>query len=59
MSLLLIVDHRYVGDDDSNPIEVIREDGSIGGGVFPVEKGIEDALAAVSVEFGVARVWYE
>jgi hypothetical protein len=56
VSLLLIVDHRCVGDDDSNPVEVIREDGSIGGGVLPAEKGVEDAPAAAPVQFGVTAL---
>jgi hypothetical protein len=56
VSLLLIVDHRCVEGDDSDPVEVIREDGSIGGGVFPAEKGVEDTPAAASIEFGVTAL---
>lgn len=49
--------HEDEGSNDENPVEVIGQDGTVGGSVVPSEDGVEDAPAAAAVEFGGAALW--
>lgn len=54
MSLHFSVAHEEETDDDNDPVDVVRNDGSVRGRVLPAEDGVEDTPAAASVEFWVA-----
>ena len=56
MAVLFVVAEGEEADDDHEPVEVVREDGTDCGGVFPAEDGVEDAPAAATVDFGVAAL---
>jgi len=56
VAVLFVVAEGEEADDDHEPVEVVREDGTDCGGVFPAEDGVEDAPAAATVDFGVAAL---
>lgn len=48
--------HRQEGGDDSNPVQIVGDDGAVGGRVVPAEDGVEDAPAAAAVELRTATL---
>jgi hypothetical protein len=56
MPMDFIVPHGQETHDDSNPVYVVRYDGSVGGRVLPAEDGIEDTPSAASIEFWIAKL---
>lgn len=52
----LTVPHDEKRDDDTQPVQVIREDGAIRGRVCPAEDGVEEAPAATAVVVGAAAL---
>lgn len=47
VALGLLEAHGGEAGHDKEPIEVVRDDGAVGGRVLPAENGVEDAPAAV------------
>lgn len=47
MALGLLEAQRDKHADDKEPVQVVRDDGPVGGRVGPAEDGVEDAPAAV------------
>jgi hypothetical protein len=43
-------------NDDGDPVKVVREHGTVGGGVGPSEQGVENAPSAAAVQLGVAAL---
>ena len=42
---------------DEEPVDVVRDDGAVGGGVCPAENGLKDAPAAVIGDVGIAALF--
>lgn len=56
-SLCLVEPDEDEGGHDEEPVEVVRDDGAVGGGICPAEDGLEDAPAAVVGDVGVAALF--
>ncbi len=54
MTVDFLVTHEQEAADDGNPVDVVGDDGTVGGAVLPAEDGVEDTPAATTVEFWVA-----
>lgn len=57
MTFFLIISHCEEGDDDCNPIEVVREDRAVSCTVFPTEEGVEDSPSSATVNLGIAALF--
>lgn len=44
--------HGEEATDDSDPVDVVGNDGAVRGRVVPAKNGVEDAPAAAAVELG-------
>lgn len=53
---LLVADHGEEARGDSDPVQVVGDDGADRGGVLPAEDGVEDSPEAAAVEIGVAAL---
>jgi hypothetical protein len=53
----LVVTQSQKTDDDSEPIEIIRDDGAIGSRVSPAEDRVEDTPSSAAIDFWVAALW--
>ena len=56
MALRFLVSHEEEHADDSDPIDVIRNDVTVGRGVLPAENGVEDAPSATTVQFWIGEL---
>lgn len=56
VAVTFIVPHANISSDDTDPVEVVTQHGSIGGRVGPAEKGVEDTPSTTATQFGVAAV---
>lgn len=50
MTRFLVVPHREKCNYYGEPVEIVRDDRAVRGGVLPAEKGIEDSPASTAVE---------
>ena len=57
VTFLLVVAHYKEGNNDGNPIEVIREDRAIGCGVLPPEQRVEDSPSSATVDLCIAALF--
>lgn len=48
--------HDEESSNDENPVNVVRDDRTVGGRVVPAEYGVEEAPAAAAVEFWTAAL---
>lgn len=51
--------HRQKCGNDKDPVDVVGDDGAVGGCVVPAEDGVEDTPAAAAVELGTATLFEE
>ena len=56
VTLLLIIAHCEEGNDDCNPIKIVRQDGTKSGRVLPSENGVEDSPSSATIDFGIAAL---
>ena len=52
----LIISHGQKSQDDSNPVNIIRDNRTVRGRVLPAKDSVENAPSATAVEFGVAKL---
>jgi len=56
MTLDLAVAHGEKSDDDGPPVDVVRDDGAVGGRVLPAQEAVEDSPAAAAVDIWAAAL---
>ena len=57
MTSALLVEEAADGDDQGEPVDVVGDDGAVGGRVGPAEDSLEDAPAAIVGHIGVAALF--
>lgn len=56
MALDLAVAHGEKGDDDGPPVDVVRDDGAVGGRVLPAQEAIKDSPKTATVDVRAAAL---
>ena len=54
--MVLFVPHTQETSNDEDPVQVVRYDGTISGGVLPSEDCVEDTPSAPTIQFWVAKL---
>ena len=57
VTLLLVVAHCEEGNDDCNPVEVVREDRTVGRRILPSENCVENSPSSATIHLGIAALF--